>query len=339
MKTFTCLLYSLLLFFFSPTNGSNIQTKLLFTVNQGQNGAPLLGQIVDAEFDSNGNLYLSDQSKKQIHIYDLSGEYITSIGREGRGPGEFSAFSQDGLAYDKHEQKICAIDYRGARINCFSTTGHHLIETINLQSSSTIRTNGLISFNSDLFILGSHQSVNSFIHKIDSDGITINSIGDFIEFENFIHNHVAKMQLSQVVASSFNGLFLVSLSAPNITKVFDNDLVIVHQHEDDLLPTPWETHMEIAPNRYSSTFYSMAVDNQILSNKHYLYAWSEVIDPEIPEIEFHIQLRGLQSGEILAEKSMGKDFILGMKRTSDSSALMLVRTDENEYEVQKIVIH
>ena len=321
------------------TPQKKIQIDSVLKIEQGVDGAPVLGSIINAAFDEDGNLYLSDANQKKIHIYSSNGSYINSLGREGKGPGEFSGLSAKGLTIDHENDQVCALDYPGARINCYSIQSHEFISTINLQSTTAVRNNGLISFQSKIFLLGSHQSVNSFIHHLDSEGNTITSFGDFINFENFTHNYSGKLQLSNVSGNTFNNLLLVSLAAPNITKLYNSNLELINTNQDNLLPTPWKTHMEMAPNSYQSTFYSMTIDNLILSEEEYLYSWSEVVDPDIPEIVFHLQLRELDTGKVIAKKRMDKDYILGMRRTSDNSALMLVRTENYKYEVQKIVIN
>ena len=48
----------------------------------------LLGRIVDAERDSEGNLYLLDEQLCQVHVFGENGEYQTSLSRQGEGPGE-----------------------------------------------------------------------------------------------------------------------------------------------------------------------------------------------------------------------------------------------------------
>lgn len=316
-----------------------IQIDTVFKIEQGINGAPILGTIIDAAFDGDGNLYLSDDNQKKIHIYNSTGTYLNSLGGEGRGPGEFLGLSANGLAIDHENDQVCGLDYPGARINCYSIQSHEFISTINLQSTTAVRNNGLTSFQSKLFLLGSHQNINSFIHVVDSDGNTTKSFGNFINFENFIHNYSGKLQLSSVTSSSNNDLLLVALAAPNIVKLYNRDLELINTIQDNLLPTPWETHMEMTLNRYRSTFYSMTIDNQILSRAEYLYAWSEVVDPDVPEIVFHLQLRDLKNGRVLAEKKLNKDYILGMERISDNSSLMLIRNENFEYEVQKVVIN
>lgn len=296
--------------------------------------APLLGQIEDAAFDEENNLYLVDSGNKSIHQYDENGSYITSYGREGRGPGEFLAVTA--MTYIQKDKKLCAIDYRGARIVCFSKGEDKVHSTVNLQSTTAIRTNKLISHNSRLMLLGSHQGEDEMIHVIGEDGETLNSFGKFIDFEKFQHNPNGKMQLSQVHASQHEEMLLVSAAAPNRSKLYDKNLNLVKEFEDDLLPKPWEEHMEMQPNRYRSEFYSMSGANQILSEDTYLFFWSEVIDSKQAIVEFHLELRSLESGEKIAGKLLNGNYLLGIHRLSNSSALILLRSESYDYEVHKI---
>jgi len=49
----------------------------------------IFGVITNAAVDGNGNTYLLDMQQSQVYEYDASGNYVTTIGREGEGPGEF----------------------------------------------------------------------------------------------------------------------------------------------------------------------------------------------------------------------------------------------------------
>jgi len=103
------------------TPQKTIQIDTVLKIEQGVDGSPILGSIIDAVFDENGNLYLSDGNQKKIHVYRFNGEFISSLGREGRGPGEFSGLSSKGLAIDNENNQICALDFPGARINLIYT--------------------------------------------------------------------------------------------------------------------------------------------------------------------------------------------------------------------------
>lgn len=326
------------LLFFTAGNISAFQIQMhlekVYTIGQNSEEGPLLGQIQDAVFDKDANLYLVDGGNKSIHQYDENGIYIKSFGREGRGPGEFIEITA--VTYSNEENKLCGIDYPGARVVCFENDEERTSTTLNLQSTTAIRTNKIISHNSRLFLLGSHQAENAMIHEIGENGETLNSFGEFIDFDKFKHNPNGKMQLSQVHASRHNGMLLVTTAAPNRSKLYDENLNLIREFEDDLLPKPWETHMTMEANRYRSEFYSMSVANQIISEDTYLFFWSEVVDSSEPVIEFYLELRSLKNGEKITGKSMNGNFLLGMHRLSNSSALILLRSESYDYEVYKV---
>lgn len=178
--------------FSATTDQKNIHTEYVYTVTQGLDGAPLMGRVVDAEFDGDQHLYLLDDGNKMIHQFNSEGHFLRSFGREGRGPGEFTAVGKS-LFFDELSSEICAIDYPCARVICFSTFEENQHSSKLLQSTSAVRINGLVIFNSKYLLLGSHQDANSFIHEIDDQGRTIQSFGDFIDFSGFIHNYSGKM--------------------------------------------------------------------------------------------------------------------------------------------------
>src|SRR4030042_6132090 len=39
--------------------------------------------------DEEGNLYVCDLGNKRVQMYDRSGKYVRTIGRQGQGPGEY----------------------------------------------------------------------------------------------------------------------------------------------------------------------------------------------------------------------------------------------------------
>ena len=50
----------------------------------------LFGQIGSLAVDGDRNVYVFDTQALQVRVFDADGRYITTLGREGEGPGEFS---------------------------------------------------------------------------------------------------------------------------------------------------------------------------------------------------------------------------------------------------------
>lgn len=74
----------------------------------------ILGQITSTTV-AEGRVFIADRDKNIIHVYEPDGSYLTHLGGEGRGPGEF-----EGIARLKSDdQYIYAYDFNQRRINIF----------------------------------------------------------------------------------------------------------------------------------------------------------------------------------------------------------------------------
>jgi hypothetical protein len=58
----------------------------------GENKIPI-GRFMDVAVDNNGRVYIADGEQRNIKVFAPDGEYITSLGRKGKGPGEFTNIS------------------------------------------------------------------------------------------------------------------------------------------------------------------------------------------------------------------------------------------------------
>ena len=74
-------------------DGSVKNIKLISEPVIGDNKEVVLGSLSRIEVDSAGRIYVADRLQNQIHVFGENGDYITSLGREGVGPGEFQGFT------------------------------------------------------------------------------------------------------------------------------------------------------------------------------------------------------------------------------------------------------
>lgn len=89
----------------------------------------LLGPLIkDIAVDKQGQVYIADYRKKEIHVYHSNGSYNRSIGREGRGPGEFLMIWD--MKARKH--KLAVLDFVQTKISEFDT------ESLELQNEFDI---------------------------------------------------------------------------------------------------------------------------------------------------------------------------------------------------------
>lgn len=101
-----------------------------------------LGFINDFAVDDRGRVYLSDMSNARIHVYHPDGRYMQSIGREGRGPGEFLTV-RGGLDIGLNDEYLFAYDDTNFRITRFSLEDYELVDIVNLDPGKWSQFEGL----------------------------------------------------------------------------------------------------------------------------------------------------------------------------------------------------
>lgn len=77
----------------------------------------ILQQITGIKSDSEGRIFLTDQRALQMHVFDPHGEYLTSIGRDGSGPGEFQSLTR---IYIDQNDRVFVFDINEARNTVFA---------------------------------------------------------------------------------------------------------------------------------------------------------------------------------------------------------------------------
>ncbi|MGF1670120.1 MAG: 6-bladed beta-propeller [Balneolaceae bacterium] len=94
----------------------------------GDSDDVLIGNFNSAVADDEGRVYLADSDQKTIHVFQPDGTYIQSIGKEGKGPGEFvniSLLQTDGTY-------LYANDFSQRRVNVLSLENLEFSHTIPL---------------------------------------------------------------------------------------------------------------------------------------------------------------------------------------------------------------
>lgn len=94
-----------------PAYQPNLVREMVF----GDSEEFLIGSIGRVVVDQFDRVYLGDTQQKSIHILHPDGNYLTSIGREGEGPGEFQWIGHMQI----HFGELFVYDPNSRRINVF----------------------------------------------------------------------------------------------------------------------------------------------------------------------------------------------------------------------------
>lgn len=89
-------------------------------------GPEVFGRIADVEIGPDGNIYVVDQQAAEVRSFDLEGNHVRTIGREGEGPGEFqspsaAAFSPSGVLWVADGQRYTSFGREGELRNVYTT--------------------------------------------------------------------------------------------------------------------------------------------------------------------------------------------------------------------------
>jgi hypothetical protein len=107
----------------------------------------MFSQIRDIDVDDQNRIYILDSKACQIKVFDKSGEYLRTIGKQGQGPEEFSRpFGMSLIGKD-----LIAVEDMGTRmIKFFDLNGHYVKSLI----TAKMRMFARATFSSQGYILG-----------------------------------------------------------------------------------------------------------------------------------------------------------------------------------------
>lgn len=300
----------------------------------------VLGNVTSFVVVENQSIFLLDESQSKIFEYDFTGSLIKSFGGEGNGPGEFEAAQS--MAYDQDRNQLLVLDFRNSRIVAFDINSGVHAGTILLKDTYVTMLNKIFTFQDKIILLGVHEGSDDFIHIINQEGLTEKSFGTFIDFSEMVFRPMGKTQLGQLHASHFNSQLMVILAAPNRAKIYDQDFQLISSFEDDSLPTPWETHMIMTPDRYRVEFYDMSANHLILNGEDYLMHWVDMdVDSESGDVRTThcLDLRSIHTAEIESQKCLDDELsIIGMSRVRPEKALIILRDEMLNYKAMSVKI-
>lgn len=215
----------------SLTPSHKISFEKVFAIQDSD--SLLIGSIGDSDVDDNGNVYFGDG--KTIKVFDKKGDYITSFGRTGRGPGEFTGMGS--VAPIIRDTLIYVFDYGLIRLNVFSTNSFDLDRTVTFEVDSW-------SHISEISTTGRPTLENVLI-----DGSLILKFKEGVSFRNLndsIKTYYYKFSGSeQLVSNELAGGIETALP---IARPFDRSILLDVSKTDNTVFTAYSDRFSITVN-------------------------------------------------------------------------------------------
>lgn len=125
-----------------------------------------IGRVTALDVDSRGHILIADGSEQEIKILNPDGKLLRSIGRQGKGPGEFSALSDVVVA---RNDSIYALDSNLQRISVFNPDGN-FIRDLSVENDAGMPGRLLVPENDHGFAV---QYTPSFCHGAGEENMKI----------------------------------------------------------------------------------------------------------------------------------------------------------------------
>lgn len=198
----------------------------------------LIGDISFVVIDDYGRVFIADNQTNTIHSFDFDGNYVTSMGTEGKGPGEFQNF------YDLqvYNDQLYVYDYTQQRISVFSLDSFLFSHIIELKPGNWNHIQGLENSFPTHFSVWSADSLLMRFTEISSP----DRIGEPTYNRYYLMNHEGEI-ISESLFKERGAEYLVSrqqggsnlLNSPvmrhSLTRVSDSGLILSAWTEDFLI--------------------------------------------------------------------------------------------------------
>jgi hypothetical protein len=118
----------------APGSGWTVREDVRVGTLEGT-GPDMFGEITDFEVDAYGRFWLFEGQAQDLRVFDASGRFVRTVGRQGEGPGEFNRvigmdWGPDGHLWlaDPSNNRLSVVDTTGAFVASHPTIGGVVVQ-------------------------------------------------------------------------------------------------------------------------------------------------------------------------------------------------------------------
>ena len=211
-----------------------MSVELIRETTYSDNEDVTLGRVTGVLADNQGRVYVGDYDTKTVHVYHSDGSYVTSLGREGEGPGEFGQVSQMNI----HNGLIHIYDWSQRRINVFSTESFELAYTTSLDFNNAQNSglsgwmaisfhilddgNYLVRFNKPFRPDNLDENKTHRLYKVSSDGQLLSDI--ILELP--VGEVLIDMDIPMIMGVPYSRNAQISISGETLYNLWTEDMAV-----------------------------------------------------------------------------------------------------------------
>jgi WD40 repeat protein len=287
----------------------------------------IFGMYLAVALARDGQLYVGDQSAKEIRVFDYEGNYLKTLGRKGQGPGEYQSIIS--LALTPDEDSLYVYDFINGRVSVYDTKNLEYNRTFKLKNLET-KPYKMYFINDKLLFVGNRVKDHTLAHLFDIQGNYFGSFGTLLNVDDenydtpFMWN-----QLNQGMATGMpDGGIILALLAPYRIAGYSKGGRLKWLVKDDVLPDPWDGYIEYTPNRYSVSTYPQIVSIYSLTEEYFI-----VFVYDLEHEKAFYDIRNSQTGILASRNAFKSDiFMETMIEIKDKFGLAAVKnTDPYPY--------
>ncbi len=236
-------------------------------------------RVFGIEADAQGNMYVHEMLSGKIKKYSQNGDYLTTIGRRGSGPGEFLNHVVWGFG---EMDSMFILDGGNQRLNYFTNTGQYL-ESFQLTKSVNVTSTGFARDKDFCFYISSYDADDEkVIHKYNATGKHIISFGLPINIKKSMTPEYFQIKRNcshGKLATERDGIYYSQFNPYEIRKYsFSGELKMTILRENSFMPRLKMEQVDGGVRMYMPVFSSMigvwdkkvincvAIPNHIKSN-------------------------------------------------------------------------
>lgn len=173
-------------------------------------------RVTDIAIAKDGRIFVAEQGQHMVMVFETDGEFVTSFGKYGEGPGDFNmpaaiAFDDKGMLYVADQSRVSIFDQRNEFVRSFRYGLPQMIGGMAVAPDGSV------------FVVYFDTSLHLVIHKYNPKGKQVASFGDSYAKGKSEHIQIEQMYAGGDIGIDASGSIWFAQRTPYTIQKFSGD--------------------------------------------------------------------------------------------------------------------